>query len=257
MVRDIVKEFPDLGSFLYGHWEDFEINYVAFLVLMGVLLSLLAMLVLGGVVGYVLQSVAIAKIAKKQGAWRNIRVMACLPFVRYFAIGKTAERYDAIQVTEKRRLWGRILLILCCILIPVAVISLIVAFVGLPGVQMFVALMEDGGSFLYDSNSTLVNAIMLILYIILVVIAIPLLLLAAFFEELAALVLVVLPIVGLGALLIGLTALIAARALSGTCYYKILRGHFAQKAALALTLVGAITGWTPVILFVASLKKTA
>ena len=92
MIHEIIREYPGLGSFFYGHWESIELTSTAFLILMGVMLGILLVLVLGGLVGYVLQSVALTRIAKKMGAWRNIRIMACLPFVRYFAIGKLAER---------------------------------------------------------------------------------------------------------------------------------------------------------------------
>ena len=130
MIHEIMREYPGLGSFFYGHWESIELTSTAFLILMGVMLGILLVLVLCGLVGYVLQSVALTRIAKKMGAWRNICIMACLPFVRYFAIGKLAERGDAVLNTQKRRLWGRILLIGGCILIPLTVILLAVALIG-------------------------------------------------------------------------------------------------------------------------------
>ena len=41
MLRQLLREYPDLGSFWYGHWEDVELTPLAFLILMGVLLGLL------------------------------------------------------------------------------------------------------------------------------------------------------------------------------------------------------------------------
>ena len=92
MVYDVVREYPDLGSFLYGHWETIELGTVAFLIFCGVLLIGLLTTLAGGVIGYVLQSVALCRIAKRYGAGKRLRTKACLPFVRYFAIGKMAER---------------------------------------------------------------------------------------------------------------------------------------------------------------------
>ena len=256
MLRQLLREYPDLGSFLYGHWEDVELTPLAFLILMGVLLGLLLAFVLAVFVGYVLQSVALTKIAKKMGAWRNIRTMAAFPFARYFAIGKLAERGDAMWGEEKkRRLWGRILLIGGCILVSLTVVLLAVALIGLFGTQMFMLISEDGGSFLWEANSEFLNALMLILFVLLILIALPALLLALVAEETFYLILVVLPFVGIACLLLGTVVLAAIRALSGACYYKILRTVYAQKTALLLTIIGAVTGLTPIVLFAASLKK--
>jgi hypothetical protein len=255
MVRQILKEFPDLGSFWYGHWEDVELTPLAFFILVGIVFGLLLALALAGVIGYVLQSVAVSKIAKRMGAWRNIRIMAWFPFVRHFAVGKVSERCDVLQNTEKRRLWGRILLIGGCILVPLAVILLTVALIGLFGTQLFVLIAEDGGSFLWDTNSELLNVLMLILFVLLIIIALPALLLALVAEETFYLILVVLPFVGIACLLLGTVVLAVIRVLCGTCYYKVLRTAFAQKTALVLTIIGAITGLTAIILFVASRKK--
>ena len=255
MLRQILREYPDLGSFWYGHWEDAELTPLAFLILMGVVLGLLLAFVLAVFVGYVLQSVALSKIAKKMGAWRNIRTMAALPFARCFAIGKLAERGDAVLNTQKRRLWGRILLIGGCILIPLTVILLAVALIGLFGTQMFVLIAEDGGSFLWEANSEVLNALMLILYVLLILIGLPALFLALVSNEIFYLALVVLPFVGIACLLLGTVVLALTRALCGVCYYKVLRTFFAQKTALLLTIIGAVTGLTPIVLFAASLKK--
>lgn len=255
MLRQLLREYPDLGSFWYGHWDNVQVTPVAFLILVGVLLSLLVLLVLGGIAGYVLQSVAVCKIAKKQGAWRNIRIMACFPFVRYFAMGKVAERCDVLHAAERRRLWGRILLICCCVLVPIAAISLVVAFIGLPGAQTFVMLAEDGGSFLWNADSELLNMVMLLLYILLIAIALPALILALASNEVFLLVMVVLPFAGIVGLLLGVALVAVIRALNGMCCYKILRTCYADKVALILTVIGALTGLSSVALFAASLKK--
>ena len=34
MLRQLLREYPDLGSFWYGHWEDVELTPLAFLILM-------------------------------------------------------------------------------------------------------------------------------------------------------------------------------------------------------------------------------
>lgn len=255
MIRQILRHHPDLGSFWYGHWEDAELTPAAFLILAGVVFFLLALLVIGGIVGYVLQAIAVSKIAKRQGAWRNIRVMACFPFARHFAMGKVAERCDVLQNAEKRRLWGRILLISACVLVPITVLSLIVAFVGLPGAQLFVLISEDGGSFLWNSGSELLNVIMLLLYVLLVMIALPALLLALILDNTFYLLLVWLPFVGIAALLLGIVLVAIVRTLSGMCQYKLLRTCYADKVAMILTVIGAVTGLSPVLLFAASMKK--
>lgn len=255
MIRQILRHHPDLGSFWYGHWEDVELTPLAFLILVGVVFSLLLLLVIGGIVGYVLQAIAVSKIAKRQGAWRNIRVMACFPFARHFAIGKVAERCDVLQHAEKRRLWGRIMLISACVLLPITILSLIVAFVGLPGAQLFVLISEDGGSFLWNSGSELLNVIMLLLYVLLIIIVLPALLLALVLDNTFYLLLVWLPFVGIAALLLGIVLVAIVRTLSGMCQYKVLRTCYADKVALLLTVIGALTGLSPVLLFAASLKK--
>jgi ABC-type Co2+ transport system permease subunit len=61
--------------------------------------------------------------------------------------------------------------------------------------------------------------------------------------------------VGIACLLLGTVVLAVTRALCGTCYYKVLRTFFAQKTALLLTIIGAVTGLFPIVLFVASLRR--
>ncbi len=257
MVYDIIREYPDLGSFWYGHWEDVELTPLAFLILVGVVFGLLLALVLALFVGYVLQSAALAKIGKRMGAWRNIRTMAALPFARYFAIGKLAERSDAVHGTQgKRRLWGRILLICCCILIPITAVVLIIGIVGLPGTQLFAMLVESSDRALGGADSRVVTILVSLAYVLLVLIALPALLLNLISYELFALIMVALPIVGLVCLLVGVLLLAIVRTLCGVCYYKVLRSYFESKVAMALTVIGAVTGLTPIALFVASRKKT-
>jgi hypothetical protein len=54
---------------------------------------------------------------------------------------------------------------------------------------------------------------------------------------------------------LGTVVLAVIRALSGVCYYKVLRTVYAQNVALLLTIIGVATGLTPIVLFAASLKK--
>ena len=254
MVYDVVREYPDLGSFLYGHWETIELGTVAFLIFCGVLLIGLLTTLAGGVIGYVLQSVALCRIAKRYGAGKRLRTKACLPFVRYFAIGKMAERCDVVSGAQKRRLWGRILVIVCCILIPIAVVSLLLGGIGLFGTQVFAMLTESSGSILDDADGVM-EIVTGVLYILLLLPSVPLLLLLWFRTETLALLMVVLPFIGLVCLLVGALLVAVIRTLSGVCYYKMLRGYFVPKSALLLTVGGAVTGWTPVVLFIASRKR--
>ena len=254
MVYDVVREYPDLGSFLYGHWESIELGTAAFLILCGVLLIGLLTTLACGVIGYVLQSVALYKIAKRYGAGKQLRTKACLPFVRYFAIGKMAERCDVVSGAQKRRLWGRILVITCSIMVPIAVLMLILGGLGFFGTQFFAMLSESSGSIFDDANGV-VEIVTGVLYILFLVPALPFLLLLLFETETFALLMVVLPFIGLACLLVGTLLVAAVRTLSGVCYYKILRGYFPDKSALLLTVGGAVTGWTPVVLFIASRKK--
>ncbi len=257
MVYDIIREYPGLGSFLYGHWEDIELSTEAFLIIVsGVLMSILATCICG-LVGYVLGSLALAKIAKKQGAWRNIRTMACLPFARYFVIGKLAERSDAVHGTQgKRRLWGRLLFICCCVLIPITAAVLLIGIIGVPGTQVFAMLIESSNRALGGADSRVVTILASLAYVLLVLIALPALLLNLISSELFALVMVALPIVGAVCLLVGVVLLAIVRTLCGVCYYKVLRSYFESKVAMILTVIGAVTGLTPIALFVASRKKT-
>ncbi len=66
---------------------------------------------------------------------------------------------------------------------------------------------------------------------------------------------VILPIAGILCLILGVALIAWIRVLCGTCYYKVLRTVYAQKVALILTIIGAVTGLSPIVLFAASLKK--
>lgn len=253
MVYDVVREYPDLGSFLYGHWESIELGTVAFLILCGVLLIGLLTTLACGVIGYVLQSVALCKIAKRYGAGKKLRTKACLPFVRYFAIGKMAERCDVVSGTQKRRLWGRILVITCSIMVPIAVLMLILGGLGFFGTQFFAMLTESSGAIMDDADGA-IGVVTVVLFVLCLLPAIPLLLLLWFETETLALLMVVLPFIGLVCLLVGALLVAVIRTLSGVCYYKMLRGYFPDKSALLLIIGGAVTGWTPVVLFLASRK---
>lgn len=254
MVYDVVREYPDLGSFLYGHWETIELGTVAFLILCGMLLVGALLTLAGGIVGYVLQSVALCKIAKRYGAGKKLRIKACFPFLRYFAIGKMAERCDVVQESSKRLLWGRILVITCSIMVPIAVLSLVLGGLGFFGTQFFAMLTESLGS-IFDDADGVMEIVAVVLFILFLLPSIPLLLLLWFESETFALLMVVLPFVGLACLLVGTLLVAVIRALSGVCYYKILRGYFVSKSALLLTIGGAVTGWMPVVLFIASRKR--
>lgn len=244
MINDVIRDYPDLGSFLYGYWDSIQLNDTGFLILLLSFAVAFCLTVFCGIVGYVLGSVALVRISKRQGAWRNIRIMACLPFVRYFAIGKLAERGDAVLNTQKRRLWGRLLLAVCCISIPFMVAALLIAAFGLIGTQFFA--MAEASLEAFENDYV---------HVLVIIIFLPLVLLYLLAYEWYTLLMVVLPFVGIACLLLGTVVLAVIRALSGTCYYKILRTVYAQKAALLLTIIGAVTGLTPIVLFIASLKK--
>ena len=254
MLYEVMRAYPDLGSFLYGHCKDIDLSATGFIVLCCVLLALLALLLIGGVVGYVLQSVALCKIAKRYGAGKKLRTKACLPFVRYFAIGKMAERCDVVSGAQKRRLWGRILVIVCSIAVPITAVLLILAWIGLPGIQLLSILAESADSITRDVDGVLA-VVLSVLYVLLLLPGIPLMLLQIFSSDLYATLYVLLPFIGLVCLIVGTLLVAAIRALSGVCYYKILRGYFVSKSALLLTIGGAVTGWMPVVLFIASRKR--
>ena len=256
MVYDIINTYPDLGVLLYGHWRDIELSAEAFLIIvLGILAIILASCVFW-LASYVFGSIALAKIAKKQGAWRNIRTMACLPFARYFAIGKLAERSDVVYgIQGKRRLWGRILLICCCVLIPITVVILVIGIIGLPGTQLFAMLVESWDRALSGADSRVVTILASLAYVLVVLIALPAMLLDMIAPGLFAFIMVALPIAGAVCLLVGVVLLAILRTLCGVCYYKVLRSYFESKVATVLTVIGAVTGLTAIILFVASRKK--
>ena len=254
MLYDVMRAYPDLGSFLYGHCKDIDMSATGFIVLCCVLFALLALLLVGGVGGYVLQSIALCKIAKRYGAGKKLRTKACFPFLRYFAIGKIVERCDVVSGAQKRRLWGRILVIVCSITVPIMVLLLTLAWIGLPGMQLLSILTESSGSITRGVDGVLA-VVLSVLYVLLLLPGIPLMLLQLFGGDLYATLYVLLPFVGLVCLLVGALLVAVIRTLSGVCYYKILRGYYPNKRALTRTVIGAVTGWTPVVLFVASRKK--
>ena len=160
------------------------------------------------------------------------------------AIGKLAERGDAVLNTQKRRLWGRLLLAVCCISIPFMVAALLIAAFGLIGTQMFAMV-----------NSALEMAHNELVYILALIVFLPFILFYLVAYEWYALMMVILPIAGILCLILGVALIAWVRVLCGTCYYKVLRTVYAQKTALILTIIGAVTGLTPIVLFAASLKK--
>lgn len=256
MLYDILRAHPTLGSFLYGHWEGFEIGTVAFLVMVFGFLALALALLLGGVVGYVLQSVALVGIAKKHGAWRNIRIMACLPFARYFAIGKLAERCDAMgSERQKPYLWGRILLIVCCLSIPVTAVALVLAAIGLPGTQLAVMFTESMDALFGTQDSLALSILVGVIVVVIILNLLPLLLLNGMIDGLIPFVMIVLPFVGLVCLLVGVALLALTRTLCGICYSKVLRTYFSSKTATVLAVVGAVSGLSPIILLVARCRN--
>ena len=115
-------------------------------------------------------------------------------------------------------------------------------------------LTESSGSILDDADGVM-EIVTGVLYILFLLPAMPLLILFWFESETFALLMVVLPFVGLACLLVGTLLVAVIRTLSGVCYYKMLRGYFVPKSALLLTVGGAVTGWTPVVLFIASRKR--
>lgn len=252
MVYDIVGEYPFLGSFFYGHWETFELNFTGFLLLAGSMLALLLLLFLGGAVGYVLQSIALCKIAKQQGAWRRIRVMACLPFARYFTVGKIAERCDAVLGKEKRRLWGRLMCICCCVLIPLTAVVLILAAIGLPGLQLVVMISECGNDILSGAGSPVIETLLTVCFVLVVL---PVFLIDLLSSETCLLLLIVMPILAIVCFVAGTVCLGVLRTLYGICYHKVLRMYYTQKTATVLSVVCAVTGLFPFALFVASRRN--
>ena len=254
MLYDVMRAYPDLGSFLYGHCEDIDMSATGFIVLCCVLFALLALLLVGGVGGYVLQSIALCRIAKRYGAGKRLRTKACFPFLRYFAIGKIAERCDVVSGAQKRRLWGRILVIVCSVTVPIMVLSLLIAWIGLPGMQLLSILTESSGSTTRGVDGVL-EVVLRVLYVLLVLPGLPLIILQIFASDLYATLYVLLPFIGLACLLAGALLVAVIRTLSGVCYYKMLRGYYPNKRALLLTIGGAVTGWMPVVLFIASRKK--
>ena len=245
MIDEIIREYPGLGSFFYGHWDSIEISSTVLLIFILGMIAVALLILLSGLIGYVVQSMALTRLAKKMGAWRNIRIMACLPFVRYFSIGKLAERSDAVLGNEKRRLWGKLLLIVCCFSIPFMIAALLIAAFGLVGTQTFA--MVD--RVIDMSHNELV-------YILALIVLLPFVLLNLVAYEWYAFMMVTLPIAGILCLILGVALLAWVRTLCGMCYYRVLRTVYAQKTALILTVIGAVTGLSPIVLFVASLQKT-
>ena len=100
MLYDVMRAYPDLGSFLYGHCKDIDMSATGFIVLCCVLFALLALLLVGGVGGYVLQSIALCRIAKRYGAGKKLRTKACFPFLRYFTSCK--QRFSTVKHRTRR-----------------------------------------------------------------------------------------------------------------------------------------------------------
>lgn len=255
MLQDIINDYPGLGPLLYGQWKNSELNGKGFLILVGTVSAVLLLVLACGIAGYALQSVALCRIAKKQGAWRNIRTMACLPFARYFALGKIAERCDVIQNSEKRRLWGKRVLIVCCLIVPLIIALLLVAVIGIFGTQLLIMIGENQNSITRGIDSDVLRFVINVVDVFLCIIALPALLLNAFANELFTFLMVSLPFAGFLCLLLGMACTAVVRTLCGKCYYRILCTYYGDTTSIVWTVVGALMGWTPIVLFAASLKK--
>lgn len=193
------------------------------------------LLVLALLIGYVLTSLALARIAKREGAQQKVVRRAWIPFARYDTLGKLTERCDARRGKELR-LKSRAVTITGWATMPLAVALYVVGSVMLfvPLITLLISITPA-----LDPIATSIENLLDVLgYDLLAVI----------------IILLMMPVGELLRSAAGVLAL-PSTVLFYVCYAKILREHFKSPWCWALVVISVLFGIFPITLLIASLKK--
>lgn len=197
--------------------------------------GLQALVILALLIGYVLTSLALARIAKREGAQLKVVRRAWIPFARYDTLGKLSERCDARRGKELK-LKSRAVTITGWATMPLAVVLYVVGSVMLfvPLITLLISVTPA----LDPIAASIENLLDTLGYDLLAVI----------------LILLMMPVGELLRCAAGVLAL-PSTVLFYVCYAKILREHFKSPWCWVLVVISVLIGIFPITLLIASLKK--
>lgn len=197
--------------------------------------GLQALLALVMLIGYVLTSFALARIAEREGAQRKVVRRAWIPFVRYGTLGMLTERCDARRGKEIR-LRSRAVTVTGWATMPLAVVLYVVGSVMLfvPLITLLISVTPA----LDQIATSIENLLDLLGYDLLAIIIILLMMPVGELLRSAA-----------GVLFLPSTVLFYV------CYAKILREHFKSPWRWMLVAISVLIGIFPITLLIASLKQ--
>ena len=196
--------------------------------------GLQALVALAMLVGYVLTSFALARIAKREGAQQKVVRRAWIPFARYDTLGRLTERCDARRGKEIK-LRTRVVTVTGWATMPLAAALYVVG-----SVMLFVPLL-----FLLISITPALDPIATSVENLLDVLG---------YDLLA--VIIILLMMPVGELLRGAAGALAlpSTVLFYVCYAKILREHFKSPWRWVLVVISVLLRIFPITLLIASLK---
>ena len=196
--------------------------------------GLQALVALAMLVGYVLTSFALARIAKREGAQQKVVRRAWIPFARYDTLGRLTERCDARRGKEIK-LRTRAVTVTGWATMPLAAALYVVG-----SVMLFVPLL-----FLLISITPALDPIATSVENLLDVLG---------YDLLA--VIIILLMMPVGELLRGAAGALAlpSTVLFYVCYAKILREHFKSPWRWVLVVISVLLRIFPITLLIASLK---
>ena len=196
--------------------------------------GLQALVALAMLVGYVLTSIALARIAKREGAQQKVVRRAWIPFARYDTLGRLTERCDARRGKEIK-LRTRAVTVTGWVTMPLAAVLYVVG-----SVMLFVPLL-----FLLISITPALDPIATSVENLLGVLG---------YDLLA--VIIILLMLPVGELLRGAAGALAlpSTVLFYVCYAKILREHFKSPWRWVLVVISVLLRIFPITLLIASLK---
>ncbi len=196
--------------------------------------GLQALVALAMLVGYVLTSIALARIAKREGAQQKVVRRAWIPFARYDTLGRLTERCDARRGKEIK-LRTRAVTVTGWATMPLAAALYVVG-----SVMLFVPLL-----FLLISITPALDPIATSVENLLDVLG---------YDLLA--VIIILLMMPVGELLRGAAGALAlpSTVLFYVCYAKILREHFKSPWRWVLVVISVLLRIFPITLLIASLR---
>lgn len=239
---ELPEFFDDISRFLADLIEDLGQEDLIFLLSVCVAVPLLC--ALAGIVGYVLQSTALGRIAKGQGAVKVIARLVWVPYARYYAIGKLGERCEARRA-KHARVRGKPMVAICTPLSVLAAICAVASFVLVVLPLLLLLLIR-----LLDSDG-LPGILQIIAYVFVFAIF----LFAFAVEDGALLLLGLCFMLGILLLVASLALSLAARIPQYVCFAKILREYFEPPVCYVLTVLSVLLDAFPITLLIASFRN--